>query len=124
MLKKLFKLAISNKFKLVLRNNDRDIGRILSRDLKVKWLVWLLSLNGHTSSHFDIIHLKLSTHAYFTVLSHSMWLKYENSKNRFSRRYHFGSQVKLLTLLLVTTVLEEKSPVDVRKFRYWLCRAS
>ena len=42
-----------------------------------------LSLNGHISFHFYTIHLKLSTHAYFPVLFHSMWSKYENSKNTF-----------------------------------------
>ena len=32
----------------------------------------LLSLNGHISSHFDTIHLKLSTYAYFALLFHSI----------------------------------------------------
>ena len=40
----------------------------------------LLSLNGHISSNFDIIDLKLSTNANFTVLFRSMWSKHENSK--------------------------------------------
>ena len=43
----------------------------------------LLSLNGHMSSHFDTIHLKLSTHAYFALLFHSMLSEYENSKINF-----------------------------------------
>ena len=43
----------------------------------------LLSLKGHISSHFDTIHFKLSTHAYFPLLFHSMWSKTENFKNRF-----------------------------------------
>ena len=43
----------------------------------------LLSLNGHMSSHFDTIHLKLSTHAYFALLFHSMLSEYKNSKNEF-----------------------------------------
>ena len=43
----------------------------------------LLPLNGHMSSYFDTIHLKLSTHAYFALLFHSMLSDYENSKNKF-----------------------------------------
>ena len=43
----------------------------------------LLSLNGHMSSQFDTIHLKLSKHAYFTLLFHSMLPEYENSKHKF-----------------------------------------
>ena len=39
----------------------------------------LLSLNGRISSNFDTIHLKLSTHAYFTVFFHSTWSEYINS---------------------------------------------
>ena len=35
------------------------------------------------SSHFDTIHVKLSTHAYFALLFHSMLSEYENSKNKF-----------------------------------------
>ena len=42
----------------------------------------LLSLNGHMSSHFDTIHLQLSTHAYFALLFHSMLSEYENSENK------------------------------------------
>ena len=64
---------------------------ILSLDLKVKiqaeitvvCMASLLSSNDHISSHFDTTHLKLSTHDYFMVLFHSMWLKYENSENTF-----------------------------------------
>ena len=62
-----------------------------SLDLKVKiqaestvdCMSILLSSNGHISSHLDTTHLKLSTHDYFMVLFHSMWLKYEKSKNIF-----------------------------------------
>ena len=43
----------------------------------------LLPLNGHMSSHFDTIHLTLSTHAYFAVLFRAMRSKYGNSKNIF-----------------------------------------
>ena len=64
---------------------------ILSLELNVKIqaentvvsMASLLPLNGHTLSHFDTIRLALSTHAYFAVLFHAMWSKYENSKNRF-----------------------------------------
>ena len=49
----------------------------------VVFVVSLLSFNGHVSSHFDTIYLKLSAHAYFTALFHSMWSKCKNSKNRF-----------------------------------------
>ena len=41
------------------------------------------SSNDPVSSHFGTIRLKLSTNAYFVVLFHSMWSKYENSKSRF-----------------------------------------
>ena len=40
-----------------------------------------LSSNGRISVHFDDIHLRLSTHGYFEVCFHSMFSKYENSKN-------------------------------------------
>ena len=43
----------------------------------------LLSSNAHTSSNLNTIHLKISTHAYFTVLFHSKWSKYKNSKIDF-----------------------------------------
>ena len=39
-----------------------------------------LSSNGRISTHFDDIHLKLSTNANFEVQFHSMKSKYENSK--------------------------------------------
>ena len=42
-----------------------------------------LLLNGRISSHFDIIRLKLPTHTYFVVLSHSMWSKYKILKFYF-----------------------------------------
>ena len=43
----------------------------------------LMSLNGHMSSHFDTIHLKLSTHAYFALLFQSMLSEYGSSKSKF-----------------------------------------
>ena len=101
-MKKLLKIAIIGKFQLHLRNNDRNIGNgiltwflsnycILSLELNVKiqaentvvCMASLLSLNGHISSHFDTIHLKLSTHGYFALLFHSISSEYENSKNKF-----------------------------------------
>ena len=42
-----------------------------------------LSLDGRISSHFDNIRLKLSTRAYFMVLSHSMRAKFEIIKIYF-----------------------------------------
>ena len=57
--------------------SDRNYTRI------TVCMVSLLSLNGHMSSHFDIIHLKLPKHAYFALLFHSMLSEYENSKNKF-----------------------------------------
>ena len=42
-----------------------------------------LFANGRISTHFDDIHMKLSTHCYFEVLFHCMLSKYENCKNRF-----------------------------------------
>ena len=42
-----------------------------------------LSSNGYILAHFDNIHLKFPTHAYFEVSFHLMLSKYENSKNRF-----------------------------------------
>ena len=42
-----------------------------------------LSPNGRILVHFDNIHLKFLTHAYFEVRFHSMLSKYENCKNRF-----------------------------------------
>ena len=43
----------------------------------------LLSFNGHMSPHFDTIHLKVSTHAYFALLFHSTLSEYENSEIKF-----------------------------------------
>lgn len=43
-----------------------------------------LSSCGRMSSHFENIRLKLPTHVCFIVVPHSIWLKYENSKNVFS----------------------------------------
>ena len=43
----------------------------------------VLSSNGYISAHFDNIHIKLSTHAYFEVRFHFMLSKYENSRLRF-----------------------------------------
>ena len=40
-----------------------------------------LSLNGRISSHFSNIRLRLPTHVYFIVLSHSIGSKYKRSKN-------------------------------------------
>ena len=42
-----------------------------------------LSSNGCISVYFDNIYLKLSTHAYSMVNTHSMLSKYKNSKNIF-----------------------------------------
>ena len=51
----------------------------------------LLSLNGHRSSNFDTIHLKLLTYAYFVLLFHSMLSEYENSKNELLSCHHFDT---------------------------------
>ena len=64
---------------------------ILSLELNVKiqakntvvCMASLLSSNGHMSSHFDTIHVKLSTHAYFALFFHTMLSDYETSKNKF-----------------------------------------
>ena len=42
-------------------------------------MVRLLSSNADTSSNLNTIHLKISTHAYFTVLFHSTWSEYKNT---------------------------------------------
>ena len=39
--------------------------------------------SGRTSLHFDNIHIKVLTRAYFEVCFHSILSKYENSKHRF-----------------------------------------
>ena len=41
------------------------------------------SSNGHASSHIDNICIKLSTHVYFMVLSHSMWSRIKILKTDF-----------------------------------------
>ena len=44
-----------------------------------------LASNGRTSGQFDniqLIHPKMSNRSYFEVRFHSMFSKYENSKNR------------------------------------------
>ena len=42
-----------------------------------------LQSNGRTSSQFEKVRLKLSAFAYFFMFFHSMWSKYEDSKNTF-----------------------------------------
>ena len=79
---------VTNAFRLMsflLRMLLREFSgeRCKKASVEIGLMASLLSLNGHMSSHFDIIHLKLSTHAYFAVPFHVMWSKYENSKNRF-----------------------------------------
>ena len=48
----------------------------------------LLPLNGRIAFSFDTICLTFSTHFFFMLLSHSMRLKYKNSKNTFLWRQH------------------------------------
>ena len=60
------------------------------------------------SSHFDTIHSKLSTHAYFALLFHSMLSENENSKNKF---YDVLTSV-LYTQRLVARTWTKESPTN------------